>query len=142
MAKATSKKYVKSKKQQQIDKTTSTQQAVREALMRRSPADLILLGDIVERSYFNTGFNEILHALTQGRIMKEATENKNGTPSDRILGRIEMAAMITQELEQFIIDRDNLRKPVRQEESQDFSTIAHEPEMPDNSNPYRYGGQV
>lgn len=109
---------------------------IEERMIRRNIEDIEYLGDLVERHY--TGeFGKVLTALTQGRVMEEALRHKNGESSERVLGRIEMAAKLTQDLEQFIADRDRLRAPKEKEEQLIESVVAEDPQYPTN-----YGGQV
>jgi len=109
---------------------------IEERMIRRSNEDIEYLGDLVERHYQGE-FGKVLTALTQGRVMEEALRAKNGESPDRILGRIEMAAKLTQDLEQFIIDRDTLRQPRKKEEALVESVVAEDPAYPT-----QYGGQV
>lgn len=109
---------------------------IEERMIRRNAEDIEYLGDLVERHY-NGEFGKVLTALTQGRVMEEALRAKNGESSDRVLGRIEMAAKLTQDLEQFIADRDRLREPKKKEETFLDAVVAEEPAYPN-----QYGGQI
>ena len=109
---------------------------IEERMIRRNQEDIEYLGDLVERHYQGE-FGKVLTALTQGRVMEEALRPKNGESSERILGRIEMAAKLTQDLEQFIYDRDKLRAPKEKEPELMESVVAEDPEYPN-----QYGGQV
>lgn len=109
---------------------------IEERMIRRNMEDIEYLGDLVEQHYSGE-FGKVLTALTQGRVMEEALRTKNGESPDRILGRIEMAAKLTQDLEQFIVDRDRLREPVKKEETFQDTIVAEDPAYPN-----QYGGQV
>jgi hypothetical protein len=108
---------------------------IQERLARRSPEDVIYLGDVVEKHYVQSEFGDILEALLNGRVMDEALRQQV-IPADRVLGRIEMAAKLKQDLEQYVIDRDKMKAPVEQEELAPDTTIAEEPSAP------RIGGDM
>jgi hypothetical protein len=52
-----------------------------------------------------------------GRISTELNQARGSlTSSDRILGRLEMAENLWNDLEQFVIDKDNLNRPTNFDE--------------------------
>lgn len=78
----------------------------------------VYVGQLVER-IMKGEFGAILKALTAGRASREIYENRDGKlSSDRVLGRIEMAELIWDDLEQFVLDKDSLMRPsLNREES-------------------------
>ena len=108
---------------------------IRERIIRRLPEDIIYLGDLVEKHMYGE-FGEVLDALTQGRINEEVLKERNGVSPDRILGRCEMAARLSQDLEQYVVDRDEIMKPLEMKEKETESPIADEVLFP------KYGGTV
>lgn len=109
---------------------------IQERLSRRSQEDLIYVGELVERVCFKednqpTEFLQLLKALTEGRAENEAMMNKNGTSAERILGRIEMAYKLVNDLQQFVIDKDSAKAPRRRRSRQKPSPLAEEPSIPE-----------
>lgn len=79
---------------------------------RHETEHIIYVGELVERA-IKGEFGAILKALTAGRVSTELNANKNGAlSSDRILGRIEMANNLWDDLEQFVLDKDKLQAPM------------------------------
>lgn len=111
-------------------------------MLRRSPSDIIYLGDIVEKYFINTELNPILTALTQGRISKEAKEAKRGVVNaERILGRIEMADQLVDDLTQYVYDRNEMKKPKKRKGKEVETALASEPDIPDTQT-FSYGGDI
>src|SRR3990167_4578824 len=109
---------------------------IRERMIRRNSEDIIYIGDLVEQ-HVRGEFGEILTALTQGRVTEEALQERSNLSADRILGRIAMAATLSQDLEQYIIDRDDLMRPIHSEKSFPETTIASEVGLPEQR-----GGEI
>lgn len=78
------------------------------ACSRGDSSSVIYIRDLVERT-LKGEFGAILKALTVGRTSRELAENRNGKlSSDRVLGRIEMAEILWNDLEQYVLDGDAL----------------------------------
>jgi len=78
---------------------------------RNEPDAVIRLGQIVETT-LKSQFGAIIKALTAGRISTElGGARASHTSSDRILGRLEMAENLWNDLEQFVLDKDKLSRP-------------------------------
>ena len=78
---------------------------------RNEPDAVIYIGQLVER-VLQGEFGAIIKALTAGRISTELSQARGSmTSSDRILGRLEMAENLWNDLEQFVMDKDSLNKP-------------------------------
>jgi hypothetical protein len=78
---------------------------------RHDQDSIVYLGQLVERT-LQGEFGAIIKALTAGRISTELNQARGSlTSSDRILGRLEMAENLWNDLEQFVIDKDNLKRP-------------------------------
>jgi hypothetical protein len=81
------------------------------AASRNDPDAVIYVGQLVER-VLRGEFGAIIKALTAGRISTELSQARGSmTTSDRILGRLEMAENLWNDLEQFVLDKDKLQKP-------------------------------
>lgn len=82
---------------------------------------IIYVGQLVER-VLQSEFGAVLKALTAGRVSQEIASNKdNRLSSDRVLGRIEMADSLWNDLEQFVADKDKFMTPVNPSlEEQEF----------------------
>lgn len=117
-------------------KRTNQDVAIEERLTRcaKNEAEhIIYVGELVER-ILKSEFGAVLKALTAGRASAELTANKDGKlSSDRILGRVEMANALWDDLEQFVMDKDAQLTPIpmtstepgdyiRGEESFNYST--------------------
>ena len=84
---------------------------------RNEDQHIIYVGQLVERT-LQSEFGAIIKALTAGRISTELGYSRQSTQSsERILGRLEMAENLWNDLEQFVIDKDKLIKPVSYDES-------------------------
>jgi hypothetical protein len=80
---------------------------------RHEAEHIIYVGELVERA-IKGEFGAILKALTAGRVSTELNANKaGGLSSDRVLGRIEMANNLWDDLEQFVLDKDKLQSPLQ-----------------------------
>lgn len=78
---------------------------------RNEPDHIIYVGQLVER-VLQGEFGAIIKALTAGRISTELGQSRQSvTSSDRILGRLEMAENLWNDLEQFVLDKDKLIRP-------------------------------
>jgi hypothetical protein len=78
---------------------------------RNEVEHIIYVGELVEKA-IKSEFGAILKALTAGRVSTELNANKSGSlSSDRVLGRIEMANNLWDDLEQFVLDKDKLQAP-------------------------------
>jgi len=90
-------------------KETIADISVEDRLTRASRGEhdsIVYLGELVER-ILKGEFGAIIKALTAGRISRELSEAKQApVSSDRILGRIEMAENLWNDLEQFVLDKD------------------------------------
>lgn len=113
---------------------------IKERMVRRSPEDVVYIGDLVER-HFQGEFGEVLEALTNGRVQEEALRERGQLSADRILGRIEMAARLAQDLEQFIIDKDSMMEPKKRTPEGKESPLADEVATPEPE-VLQYGGIV
>ena len=113
---------------------------IKERMIRRTPEDIVHIGDLVER-HFQGEFGEVLEALTNGRVQEEALRERGNLSADRILGRIEMAARLAQDLEQFIIDRDSMIQPKKRTRKSKESPLADEVTTPEPE-VMQYGGTV
>lgn len=86
---------------------------------RGERSHIVYLGEMVER-VMRGEFGAILKALTAGRIDQELQANRtNGISSERILGRCEMASNLIKDLEQYVIDKDKLMVPLKEETPSD-----------------------
>ena len=89
---------------------------------RKDSDQVIYVGELVEK-VMKSEFGVILEALTAGRTTFEIGANRNSALScDRVLGRIEMASLLFEDLEQFILDKDALLRPIEQPSNDTFST--------------------
>lgn len=111
----------KSKKQEVADaakksKTTQIDIAIEERLAgcgRNEEEHIIYVGQLVER-ILKGEFGAVIKALTVGRISSELASSKSGSvSSDRILGRLEMAEHLWNDLELYVLDKDKLLAPVK-----------------------------
>lgn len=101
-------------------KKTQADIAIEERLTKCAKGEsehIIYVGEVVERT-LKGEFGAIIKALTAGRTSRELAENRDGKMSaDRILGRIEMAEILWNDLEQFVEDKDKALEPVNLEEA-------------------------
>ncbi len=88
---------------------------------------IIYVGQLVER-VLKSEFGSVLKALTVGKVSNELKISKatKGADSDRILGRLEMADSLWDDLEQYVLDKEKLVQPVQVEEEK-FTHTADEP---------------
>lgn len=84
----------------------------------RNEADhIVYVGELVER-ILKGEFGAVLKALTVGRVSSELQMSKDGKiSSERVLGRIEMADGLWNDLEQYVHDKDRVRAPTLKDES-------------------------
>lgn len=108
-------------------KRTHTDIAIEERLAgcgRQESEHIIYVGELVERM-LNGEFGAVLKALTAGRTSAELASNKDGkVSSERILGRLEMADSLWSDLEQFVLDKDAMLRPLPVAERVIESTLA------------------
>ena len=73
----------------------------------------IYIGELVERCL--TGeIGAVLKALTAGRTAIEIQRNRDSKLSaERVLGRIEMADLLWNDLEQYVADKDAILQPLK-----------------------------
>ncbi len=99
-----------------VKRTSGVDESIEERLASAGRGDvsaIIHLRDLVERT-LKGEFGAILKALTVGRTSRELAENRDGKlSSDRVLGRIEMAELLWNDLEQYVIDGDSLLVPTK-----------------------------
>lgn len=97
-------------------KRTQADIAIEERLAgcgRLEPQHIIYVGELVER-ILKSEFGAVIKALTAGRTSAELSANKDGKlSSDRILGRLEMADNLWNDLEQFVLDKDAQMAPMK-----------------------------
>lgn len=87
------------------------------ACSRQEKQEIIYIGELVEKT-LKGEFGAVLKALTAGRVSQELQNAKSsGIPSDRILGRCEMAENLWNDLEQFVLDKDKLLQPLEREQA-------------------------
>jgi len=112
-------------------KRTQTDTVIEERLAacgRGEAEHIIYVGQLVER-LLKSEFGAILKALTAGRASAELSSNLDGKiSSDRILGRVEMANNLWNDLEQFVLDKDAQLRPIEQNEVKK-ETISHREPM-------------
>lgn len=105
-------------------KKTKQDKAIEERLSacaRHEAQHIIYVGELVERT-LKGEFGAVLKALTAGRVSQELQAAKvSGISSDRVLGRLEMAENLWNDLEQFVLDKDKLQQPIAREEKEVFS---------------------
>ncbi|MBX4189760.1 hypothetical protein KW791_00460 [Candidatus Parcubacteria bacterium] len=93
------------------NKTSTVDMAIEERLAsagRRERHSIIYLGELVER-HLRGEIGAILKALTAGRISTELGKSSvSGVSAERVLGRLEMAESLWNDLEQFVHDKDKL----------------------------------
>ena len=83
---------------------------------RKEHEHIIYIGDLVER-IMRSEFGAVLKALTAGRVSQEIASNKDGKlSSERVLGRLEMADNLWNDLEQFVMDKDSLLRPLENDQ--------------------------
>lgn len=101
-----------------VKRSSGVDESIEEKLASAGRGDasaIIALRDIVERT-LKGEFGAILKALTVGRTSRELAENRDGKlSSDRVLGRIEMAELLWNDLEQYVMDGDALLVPTKSE---------------------------
>lgn len=101
-----------------VKRTSGVDESIEDRLAGAGRGDascIIHLRDTVERT-LKGEFGAILKALTVGRTSRELAENRDGKlSSDRVLGRIEMAEILWNDLEQYVIDGDALMVPTNSE---------------------------
>lgn len=105
----------KSKKIARSPIVNSNTLAIEERLLgcsRKESEHIIYVGQLVEKAL--TGeVGAVIKALTAGRVSAELNSNRDGKLSpDRVLGRVEMANNLWDDLEQFVIDKDVLLRPI------------------------------
>jgi hypothetical protein len=92
-------------------KKTANDSAIEERIAgagRGSIQEIVYLGELVENT-LKGEFGAIIKCLTAGRVSEELNKSKDGKLSaDRILGRLEMAESLWNDLEQFVLDKDRL----------------------------------
>jgi len=113
---------------------------IEERLIRCSQKDsesIVYVGDVVERA-LRGEIGAVIKALTAGRISAEIQSNKDGKlSSERVLGRLEMADALWDDLEQFVHDKDALVRPLDTKQPEPSYTIA-EPRQSENSTFYHH----
>jgi len=78
---------------------------------RKEAEHIIYVGNLVER-VLRGEFGAVIKALTVGRTSSELSASRTmNVPSERVLGRLEMADSLWCDLEQFVLDKDKLMKP-------------------------------
>jgi len=82
---------------------------------RKEAEHIVYVGELVERT-LKSEFGAVIRALTAGRVSNELSANRDGKlSSDRILGRLEMADLLWQDLEQFVLDKDTYKRPIKED---------------------------
>ena len=113
-------------------KKTPSQVAIEEKLAscgRGELENIVFVGELVEKT-LKSDFGAILKALTAGRISMELQSNKDGKlSSERLIGRLEMAEQLWNDLEQYVLDKDRLKTPQQAPREVDYHT-AQDPEPP------------
>lgn len=97
---------------------------------RQEVEHIVYVGELVEK-VLNSEFGAVLKALTTGRISYELTLNRESTVSpDRILGRLEMADLLWKDLEQYVIDKDAVQRPIiSQPETPSYTATEPQPKQ-------------
>ena len=119
--------------------------SIAERMIRRQPADLIYIGDLVEKHCFlgegkPSEFLQLLKALTEGRAEQEVLATPNGVSAETILGRVQMAFKLVNDLQQFVIDRDDAKRPIKRKRKAKVTPLASEPSSSDGSP--NFGGEI
>lgn len=95
-------------------KLTQVQMDIEERLAgcgRKEPEHIIYVGNLVERA-LKGEIGAVIKALTVGRTSSELSASRTmNVPSERVLGRLEMADSLWGDFEQFVLDKDKLMKP-------------------------------
>lgn len=87
---------------------------------------IIYIGMLVE-NLLKSETGAIIKALTAGRTSSEILSNMSGKlSSDRVLGRIEAYENLWNDLEQFVLDKDRLQEPIKEQEAEE-SRLATQP---------------
>ena len=97
--------------------------SIKEALVRQSVDDRVMIGDIVKKA-LNGKFGEVLRALVNG-LTTECLEYNQVNPTDRmplsaerLLGRMEAYHNIIYKLEAAISDSESLQLPEEQDDGE------------------------
>lgn len=78
---------------------------------RKEPEHIIYVGNLVERA-LRGEIGAVIKALTVGRTSSELANSRvTQVPSERVLGRLEMADSLWGDFEQFVLDKDKLLRP-------------------------------
>ena len=90
---------------------------IEDRLIRRDPEDIIEIGNIMEACYGSPA-GAVLRAIINGKVSREAKilMFSSTVSSDRALGRIEAWQDLIDSVEQAIMDKDALIKPIPEEE--------------------------
>lgn len=94
---------------------------IEERLVRQSPADVVEIGEVIERAYYGQ-FGAVLKAIIEGLMTEGLTyhtrNEKDVVPlsADRILGRLEGYQRIISEIEASIEKKNELLKPQKEDE--------------------------
>jgi hypothetical protein len=95
-------------------KDTQVQLDIEERLAgcgRKEAEHIIYVGNLVERA-LKGEIGAVIKALTVGRTSSELSASRTmNVPSERVLGRLEMADSLWGDFEQFVHDKDRLMKP-------------------------------
>lgn len=79
---------------------------------RRESDAIIYVGTLVE-NVLRGEFGAIIKALTVGRVSTELKNNREGKlNTERLVGRLEAYDTLWEDLEQFVLDKDSLLKPL------------------------------
>ena len=93
---------------------------------RHEAQHIVYVGDLVEK-VLRSEFGAVLKALTAGRISTELATRDSSISSDRRIGRLEMANDLWQDLEQFVLDRDNVQKNFLRSGEESVETFNYAP---------------
>lgn len=100
---------------------------IEERLARRSPEDVIYLGELVE-NFLNTDCGALLTVLLNSRVSMELEKSlRSNISADRVLGRCEMANILMGDFEQFVIDKQKMSEPIETKKASDETVLAKEP---------------
>lgn len=108
--------------QKDLDKAKDsvTDLAIEDRITRSSKGDtdsIVHIGEVVEKLLVGEA-GAILKALTVGRISMELDSAKvSGKTSDFHLGRLSMANDLWNDLEQYVLDKDKVLAPKKDDES-------------------------
>jgi hypothetical protein len=97
---------------------------------RRELAEIVYIGELVER-VLKGEFGSVLRALLKGRSAMELAESriKSDINPDRYLGRLDAYERILEDLEQYVIDKDNASSKIIKDSEKNTSEIQTAPEV-------------